>query len=255
MMRAERDERGDKLALQARRLMFQRLERRLKLEPVAGAALAAAAVGPWRAPKGQCVSREADRLGELTILFSGLMLSSRRLSDGRQQHVALRTPGDVLDHPGFVLGAATVSTTALTSCCAVSIPRRALADVVREHPAVETALQREMALAARVAQEWMVSMGRRSAYARVAHLVCEIDMRLRAVDMAGPAGCLFPLTQSDLADLVGLSVVHVNRVLQQLRGEGLVKLARGHVEVREPARLRQAADFDPAYLHLETTGA
>ena len=250
-MGSERDERADKLAAQARRLLFQRLERRLKLDAAAGAALAAAAVGPWRAPKGHCVSCEGDRLGELAILFSGLMLSSRRLSDGRQQHVALRTPGEFLDHHGFVLDTAAVSTSAITSCSVVSIPRAALAAVSQQHPAVEGALRRELALSGRMAQEWMVSMGRRSAYARVAHLVCETEMRLRAADMVGPGGCPFPLTQGDLADLVGLSVVHVNRVLQQLRGEGLIRLARAHVEVRDWPRLKEAADFDPAYLHLE----
>ncbi len=254
-MRTERDERGEKLAAQARRLLFQRLEGRLKLDPAAGSALAAAAVGPWRAPKGHCVSREGDRVGELAILFGGLMLSSRRLSDGRQQHVALRAPCEFLDHQGFVLDSATVSSSALTSCSVVSLSRNTLAAVCEKHPVVEAALRRELALSGRMAQEWMVSMGRRSAYARVAHLVCETEMRLRAADMVGPGGCPFPLTQADLADLVGLSVVHVNRVLQQLRGDGLIRLARGHVEVCDWPRLKVAADFDPAYLHLEPAGA
>lgn len=177
------------------------------------------------------------------------MLCSRRLSDGLQQHVAIRAPGQVLDQAGYVLERAGVSTHALTRCTVVSVPRPVLAGVLAEHPALAHALTREMAADARVAQEWMVSMGRRSAYARVAHFLCEVRTRLEEVDMAGPTGCPFPLTQSDLADTVGLSVVHTNRVLQQLRREGLIGLAQARLDIRDWPGLVRAGGFDPGYLH------
>ena len=228
---------------------LERLSRHGGLGPACRDALAAGLSAPRRLEKGASAGREGQAVAALVVVCEGLMLCSRRLSDGLQQHVAIRAPGQVLDQAGFVLERAGVSTHALTPVATASVSRPVLSAIVADHPALGRALTREMAADARVAQEWMVSMGRRSAHARVAHFLCEVRTRLEEADMGGPSGCPFPLTQSDLADIVGLSVVHTNRVLQQLRREGLIGLAHARLEIRDWPGLVRAGGFDAGYLY------
>lgn len=197
----------------------------------------------------EALFEEGDDATHLHILSRGLALSSRRLLDGQQQHMALCLPGEALDHEGFVLERAGASACALTDACVVAVPRRALAEAQARSPALAAALTRSLAYGARLAQERVVSMGRRSAYERLAHFFCETRTRLAGAGLAAGAQFDLPLTQRDFADLLGLSVVHVNRVVQQLRREGLVEVQRTQVTVRDWRGLAQAGHFDPAYLH------
>ena len=97
----------------------------------------------------------------------------------------------------------------------------------------------------------MLNVGRRDAYAGVAHLICEVVTRMRAVGLVHDDRCAFPMTQNELADAVGISAVHVNRTLQELRAAGLITLARGKLHILDWEGLKQAGDFAPDYLYLE----
>ena len=109
-------------------------------------------------------------------------------------------------------------------------------------------LWRDTLVDAAVFREWVVNVGRRSAYQRIAHLVCELVTRLRAAGLVQAGACdLPPITESDIADATGLSVVHVNRALQQLRGDRLLDLRAGVLVALDWERMRQAAGYDPAY--------
>jgi CRP-like cAMP-binding protein len=108
----------------------------------------------------------------------------------------------------------------------------------------------DMAIDAAVSREWMVGMGRRSAYQQVAHLLCEFLVRLKSVGLAEDDSYELQPTQEELGDALGLSTVHVNRVLQELRGEGLIVSKGRTVTIPDPARLKQAAGFNPAYLYV-----
>jgi hypothetical protein len=112
-------------------------------------------------------------------------------------------------------------------------------------------LWRESMIDAAILREWVVNCGRRSAYARTAHLFCELYVRLEAVGLAHHGGFALPLTQAVLSDATGLSVVHVNRVLQQLRSDGFISFKAGRLTVRDRSGLAAAAGFDPSYLHME----
>jgi len=101
----------------------------------------------------------------------------------------------------------------------------------------------------------MLGLGRREAYGRLAHLLCELYVRLKAVGLTNGDGYVFPLTQAEFGDALGLSTVHVNRTLQELRGEGLITLRNGSVTVLDWDRLREAGEFDPTYLHLRKEAA
>ena len=106
----------------------------------------------------------------------------------------------------------------------------------------------EMAASTLLAQERMLSLGRRTARARLAHLMCEVAAR-GVGEEPGHVYAL-PVTQNDLADLLGLSVVHVNRILQGLRRESLLEFSRGRLRILNVAELERVAAFDPTYLTL-----
>jgi len=128
-------------------------------------------------------------------------------------------------------------------------------DLTRCCPRIADAFWRETLIDAGIFREWMVGLGRREAYARVAHLLCELYVRLKAVGLANGHAYELPLTQAELGDAFGLSTVHVNRTLQDLRGEGLITLGSRSVTVKDWERLRAAGEFDPTYLHLKTEAA
>ena len=229
---------------------FERLARSGDLSPAERAVLTDQASTPRRYGKAACVVHEGQTGGVLSILCEGLAFSSRTLSTGQQQNLAIFVPGDILNHEEFLLKKASASVWALTAMSVAHVPHSALASILDAHPALTLALWRDMAASARVTQEWMVGMGRRSAYQRVAHFLCEVQTRFEAAGLATASECLFPLTQSELADTLGLSVVHVNRVLQQLRREALVQLSQSKLSVLDWAGLVRAGDFDAGYLDL-----
>ena len=121
---------------------------------------------------------------------------------------------------------------------------------MRSSNRIAQVLWRDKLIEAGVFREWMIGLGRRSAYARIAHLLCEMIARMRAIGLTDCDACRLPLTQTEMADALGLSTVHVNRTLQQLRREGLIEFNRGSLRALNWERLRAAGDFDPTYLHL-----
>ena len=98
-------------------------------------------------------------------------------------------------------------------------------------------------------REWIVNVGRRPALARLAHLLAEIGRRLETVGLSNGNQFDLPMTQIDMADALGLSAVHVNRVVQELRRDGLLELRKQSVSLRDLPRLKEVAEFDDLYLH------
>jgi CRP-like cAMP-binding protein len=125
-------------------------------------------------------------------------------------------------------------------------------DLCRSNYRIASALWRETLIDASIFREWMVSIGRRDAYARLAHILCEMLVRMRAVGLVGEDHtCEFPISQGKIADAQGLSAVHVNRVLQELRAAKLITLKGGVLSVLDWDGLKKAGQFDATYLHLE----
>ena len=213
------------------------------------AAALAHGFGPPRAlDRGEQLLREGDRPTALSVLCEGVAQAFRIVPAGGQQTLALFVPGDMLDACAFVLGTSDVAVCAITPIKIMQIPHARLEQLIAARPAIGRALWRRMTCDGAVLQEWMVGLGRRTAYAQLAHLMCEVSVRMQAVGMASGESCKFPLTQSELADVLGLSTVHVNRILQQLRGDGLIELARGWLTIKDEERLVEAGGFDPSYL-------
>src|SRR5215203_351233 len=120
-------------------------------------------------------------------------------------------------------------------------------NLCKAHFRIANALWRETLIDAAIFREWMLSIGRRDAYIRIAHLFCEMLVRLRAVGLAEDHTCKLPLTQGQIGDALGLSDVHVNRVIQSLRGDGLIKFNRGVLTALDWEKLQEAGEFDPTY--------
>jgi len=128
-------------------------------------------------------------------------------------------------------------------------------ELCKAHFRIASALWRETLIDAAIFREWMLSIGRRDAYARIAHLLCELLVRLKAVGLAENHTCKLPITQAQIGDALGLSDVHVNRVLQSLRGDDLITLQRGVLSVLDWERLKEVGEFDATYLHLQSNAA
>ena len=130
------------------------------------------------------------------------------------------------------------------------VPHGRLREILEASPDHAGAFWRYVAFHGALAQEWLLSLGRRSAYARTAHFLCEIIHRTSVPGGAAEVTCPMPLTQTELADTLGLSVVHVNRTLMRLRQEGLIRLRRGQIDVLDWPRFKSAAGFEPTYLEV-----
>ena len=182
------------------------------------------------------------------LVISGLAARYRMLSNGRRQITALILPGELCDlgHPVPRQGTGNVG--AITACTVGEIPRSALFDAGALRPEWNAYAFQTLAREMDIASEWIVSLGQRSAYEATAHLFCELWERLSAIGLTDAMEFPFGLTQVDLADTLGLTPVHVNRTLRNLRQKGLLTIRGRRATILDHAALAQAADFDPSYL-------
>lgn len=199
----------------------------------------------------QHIVRDKDRPTQCCLILEGWAYRYKLLSDGKRQILSFHVPGDLPDMQSLHLHVMDHNLATLKGCRIALVPHASLRQLIRTEPDVAAALWRETLVDAAIFREWMTGIGRRTAYGRIAHLFCEMYLRLRAVGLADDLQYGFVPTQGDVADALGLSNVHVNRVLQTLRSDGLVSL-RGHkLAIRDWRGLTEAAEFDPVYLHLE----
>jgi CRP-like cAMP-binding protein len=127
--------------------------------------------------------------------------------------------------------------------------------LTERHPGIAAALWRDTLVDAAIFREWMIGIGRKSAFGRIAHLFCEMYLKLEAVGLAGEHRCPLPITQIDIGDALGLSNVHTNRVLQEMRGKGLITLRSSTLVIQAWDELSRTSEFDPTYLHLDKRAA
>jgi CRP-like cAMP-binding protein len=131
------------------------------------------------------------------------------------------------------------------------ITHETLRDLCDRYPRITAAFWRESLIDAAIFREWVINVGQREAYGRMAHVFCELIARLRAVGLVEDHSCDLPITQAEFADAIGVSTVHVNRVFQEMRANGLIETKGSQVTVPDWETLKRAGDFDPIYLHLK----
>lgn len=196
------------------------------------------------------ISSEGDPVGPARVVLSGFACRHKVLPNGRRQIIGYLVPGDLCDVRGLLLRRMDHTICALAHTAVGTLSREAALGITERHPHIAHALWWSTMLEESIAREWLISIGQRSALERLAHLLCEIFVRLQAVGLADGNRCEFPVTQVELADTLALSAVHVNRTLRELRAAELITIGSKSLEVHDFRALQQIAMFDPHYLHL-----
>jgi CRP-like cAMP-binding protein len=199
---------------------------------------------------GRDLIGEGDATGNVHLVLEGLACRYKILPDGKRSIVALLVPGDFCDLNIAILGRMDHSIATMERSLIVRIPRHVIDNLIEEHPRLTRALWWCSLVDEATLREWLVNLGRRPAARRMAHFFCELYKRLEAVGRLEGDTYHLPLSQGQLADVVGMSGVHTNRTLQELRRKGLVSFERNTVSIPGFVRLARFAEFDPGYLHL-----
>ncbi len=199
--------------------------------------------------------REGDKPAHIHLILDGWACRYKSLPDGRRQTVALLIPGDLCDINVYILRELDHSIGAITGIRVARIEKEEFDELAQNHPRILQALYWNELVGAAIQREWTLNVGQRSAYERIAHLFVELFHRLRIIGLTRDHSCDFPLTQNDIADVSGLTSVHVNRTLQELRRNGLIELRGRELTILDLEALSQAAMFNPNYLHLGHEGA
>lgn len=201
--------------------------------------------------RGRNIIAEGDRPDFVHLILKGWAARYKDLSDGRRQILAFLLPGDFCDLHVPILKEMDHGINAVTDCLVAYVRTEAIDEAIDRYPRIARALWWGTLVDEAVLRSWIVNTGRRDARERLAHLFCELHIRMRMVGLAGDGGFNLPMTQETLGDAAGLTAVHVNRTLKQLREEGAVEVSKQEVNVLDPERLRKIAGFNPNYLHLE----
>ncbi len=200
-------------------------------------------------------AREGDVPGQCCFIIDGFMQRYQDLPSGKRQILAFHTPGDMPDLQNLSLEIMDHNIAAVVRCKVGIVSHASLLEIMRKSPNITQALWRDTLIDGAIFRAWLTSMGQRSAYDHFAHLLCEVFTRLRAVGLATENWCALPVTQEQLGEALGISTVHVNRTLMDLRRAELIEFAKGRLTILDWEGLVAAAQFDPAYLHLRKPAA
>lgn len=203
-----------------------------------------------RAPQAD-VAREGENPRVARLLVSGWACRYKDLPDGRRQIVGFFLPGDFCDLNVYILQELDHSVGALTQVRFLEIRPAELDALTQERPRIAQALLWQELVSSAIQREWLLNIGQRSAIERLAHLLVELYVRHQAIGLADDRSIAFPITQSHLAEATGLSPVHVNRTMQELRRKGLIELTSKQLKMLDIRALKDIAMFNKNYLHFE----
>jgi CRP-like cAMP-binding protein len=233
------------------RLLY-RLERTGTLSPLDRRRVAELPLTVTNIAAHQEIAHQGDAPSRCTLVLGGFLFSHKLASGSRRQITSFIVPGDIADLHTLHLSSLDHSLSALGPAVVAFLPHAELKEMLDISPQLSQAFWRETFIEAAICREWLTNLGRREAIARVAHVLCELAVRLQAVDLARNLAFLIPWTQTDLADACGISSVHANRVVQELRRMGLVDWDARQVKIRDWDGLARLGDFSDHYLQLRT---
>jgi CRP-like cAMP-binding protein len=239
--------------------LIAKLEQFTKLSSADKSALAhAASLKTRRLQPREDIIRDGDRPQQMHLILEGWACRYKVLEDGRNQITAFLVPGDLCDFRMFILREMDHSIGALTGLKVAEIPSDVILELTDNHPRIGRALWWNSLVEEAVAREWTTNLGQRNAFERVAHVLCELHLRLEAVGLTsgdgGKPSFELPVTQQQLADATGMTSVHANRTVQQMRDEGLVVWKGKTLVIPNLEALKSAALFNPNYLHRDRDG-
>jgi len=196
------------------------------------------------------IIREGEQPGACPVLISGFAFRQKLAEDGGRQIVSIQIPGDALDLQQLFLDYADHSVQALTEASIALVPRPALRELAMRRPRIAHAFAVNNQIDASITREWLLNIGRRDARTRIAHLLCEVAVRLERQDLVTEYGYELPMSQEQIGDATGLTSVHVNRMLRDLERDGLITRHSRTIRFPDWTVLKRVADFNPLYLHV-----
>jgi CRP-like cAMP-binding protein len=196
------------------------------------------------------VVQEGQTLSECCMLVDGFLMRHKAGPEGKRQIVSWHVPGDIPDLYSLHLNPIDHNISALGPAVVAFIPHDAINAMLSQSASLIHVLWRETLVDASVFREWMVSLGKRDAQVRIAHMICEMLVRLRLIGLAEENAFVFPASQVDISDAAGMTPVHANRMIQQLRATNLIKWDGPSIRVLDFEGLKAVAEFDDSYLHL-----
>lgn len=202
---------------------------------------------------GEDISPEGGRPTHVRMMLSGWARRYKTLSTGHQHTMAFLIPGDLCDVHITLLDVMDHSIGALSTCRVGNIHRDALARLIYQDGPLGRALSWATLVDEAILREWLVNLGGRQSANRLSHLLCEMYLRAKAVGLVTDASFYFPLTQGEVGEALGISGVHANRTIQDLRARGWISFSSDTVTIHEFQALAKFADFDPGYLHQRGT--
>ena len=231
--------------------MFARLSNIFNLSPADQTAIENLPVTIRDFAADQDIVRDGERPTQCCIVLEGFTCRYKVLSDGRRQILAFNIPGDVPDLQSLHLDVMDHSLATVVASRLGFVAHTDMRALCEARPGVAAAFWRETLIDGAAFRAWITNIGRLSARARLAHLLCELMTRLDAVGLADGFRYRLPLTQAEIGDALGLSVVHVNRLLQDMKAEGHIVIEKKTVTIQNWDTFRAIAQFDPDYLHLK----
>ncbi|UAK25512.1 Crp/Fnr family transcriptional regulator [Sphingomonas nostoxanthinifaciens] len=193
--------------------------------------------------------REGDPPGPVLVVLEGWAFRYKVLPSGTRQIMAFLMPGDACDLHIGMLAEMDHSIQTVTRASVATIGRTAMDEMLASHPRIATAMYIAQLVDEGTLRAWIVSLGRRSSIERVAHLILELFLRAVRIGLSDGSTMELPLPQAVLADALGMTSVHINRILQELRRSGAIELSRGMLHIKDPAALTYISGFDANYLH------
>lgn len=230
---------------------LKKLRRRIELSTEEERAIRGMVAETRRIGSDQILIRAGEELNSSVLLLDGWLARSKDLAGGERQVTELHVPGDFADLHGFTLKCLDHDVVALSDCIIGLVPHEKLQWITEKYPRLTRVYWYSTSVDAAITRELALSLGQRSAISRMAHLFCELHARLDLVGRAEPDGYEFPLTQRELSECLGLTVVHANRTIQELRRRGLIELENRRLKILDRLGLEGVAEFDPAYLYLD----
>ncbi|AZO82162.1 MULTISPECIES: Crp/Fnr family transcriptional regulator [unclassified Bosea (in: a-proteobacteria)] len=198
----------------------------------------------------QDIVSEGERTKQCCLVIEGLVCRYKIVGSGERQILSLHIPGDIPDLHSLHIEEMDHSLGTLTAATVGFIPHDAVRRITRASYRVAEAFWREALIDASIFREWMVGIGRRSAPSRIAHFLCEFITKMKAIGLSDGHTCNLPMTQTEIADALGLSTVHINKKLRELRQAKLVRIRANRITVLDWDKLCELGEFDARYLHL-----
>ena len=235
-------------------MWLERLLTRTRLDNASRQAILTLPFSLRRLERDKYLLHEGELPTSCTFILSGMTYRHKLTTGGERQIVGIDVPGDMISTAYMFLNETDHNIQALISTTVADFPLRRLQQLAFEHPEIGRALWVETLVGSSIAREWIMNAGRREAQQAVAHLLCELALRLACVERGKTRTYDLPMTQNQLGDVLGMSLVHVNRTLMALTDMGFIERSRRKVCIRDFEALQEVAGFSARYLHLGQHG-